>query len=276
MMRFFKYGSFGLIALYLVAALFMYGVQRRLQYFPGGEVVAPADAGFPAASVLSLRTSDGETLGAWSLAAKPHKPTILYFFGNGGRLQYYGRRFARITADGNGLLAVSYRGYGASTGSPTEEGLIEDAETAYRRLLADGVPPDSIVIMGDSLGTGVAVALAARHRPAALILDSPFLSARHVAERRYPILPVDWLMKDQFRSDVRIRGVKAPLLVLHGTADAIVPIDSGRALFALANSPKLFWEIPNGSHVSTRDMAVLDRVINFIADVGRPVHEDKQ
>ncbi|MBY0612685.1 MAG: alpha/beta hydrolase [Beijerinckiaceae bacterium] len=276
MKRLFKYSLIGLIGLYLAATLFMYALQRRLQYFPGGDVVVPAAAGLPGAATVTLRTADGETLSAWSIKAQPGKPTILYFFGNGGRLQYYGRRFARMTASGNGLIAVSYRGYGASTGSPSETGLIEDAETAYRQALADGASPRSIIMMGDSLGTGVAVALAARHRPAALILDSPFLSARHVAEIRYPIFPVDWLMKDQFRSDLLIGSIKAPLLVIHGTADAIVPIESGRALFALANQPKLFWEIPGGTHVSTRDMAVLDRVIDYIAEIARPLDSENR
>lgn len=264
MLRILKYLSLGAVALYLAALLALVVFQRDLEYFPSRETKTPAEAGFPAAEVLSLKTADGETLEAWHVTAQPGKPTILYFFGNGGRLYFYGKRFQRLTDNGAGLLGVSYRGYGASTGAPTEAGLREDADTAYRYLETQHVNPSSIVLFGDSLGSAVAIGLAAKHRFAGLVLDSPFSSAADVALARYPIFPVKLLMRDPFRSVRLIRQVHAPLLVLHGTADTIVPIRFGRKLFRHANEPKEMIEIPDAPHVVTRDPAVMEKAIAFI------------
>ena len=264
MRRFLKFAVIGLVAFYVTGTLLLYLVQRRLEYYPGGETRSPTEAGLPAAEVLALKTTDGETLEAWHVAAKPGKPTILYFFGNGGRLYFYGKRFARMTETGNGLLAISYRGYGASTGTPTEIGLREDADTAYRYLEARHVPPSSIVVFGDSLGSAMAVGIAAKHRLAAMVLDSPFSSAVDVAASRYPIFPVRLLMTDAYRSKRLIRQMHMPLLVMHGTADTVVPIRFGRKLFRSANEPKEMIEIEGGAHVVTRDHAVMERALAFI------------
>ena len=266
MARFLRRAVYAAVFCYVLATLLLYLMQRRLQYFPNGDVISPAQAGVPEASALTLETRDGEKLQAWSIEAKPGRPTILYFFGNGGRLHFYARRFARMAAEGDGVLAISYRGYGASTGSATEEGLIEDGETAYRHLRSRSIADKSIAIMADSLGSGIAVQLAARHGIAALVLDSPFSSAVDVAGGRYPIFPVFWLMKDQFRSADFIRMVHAPLMVLHGTADQIVPIQFGRKLFSQANQPKRFIEVPDGGHVVTRDMLLFEQALAFIND----------
>ena len=129
-------------------------------------------------------------------------------------------------------MALSYRGYGGSTGKPTEAGLIEDARAAY--AYAAERYPGRIVLWGESLGTGVAVALAAEKPVTHLILDAPFTSAVDVAARDlYRFLPVRLLMKDQFRSDRRIKHVKAPVLILHGEADDIMPIRYGERLLAM-------------------------------------------
>ena len=267
MRRFLKISAVSLIALYLGALLLLYLVQRRLEYFPSSETRTPAEAGLPAAETLSLKTADGETLEAWHVAAKPGKPTILYFHGNGGRLYFYARRFERIVEAGNGLLAISYRGYGNSTGTPTEPGLREDADTAYRYLEAQRVPASSIVVFGDSLGSAMAIGLAAKHRFAAIVLDSPFSSAADVAAARYPIFPVRFLMSDTYRSVRAIRSIHTPLLILHGTDDAIVPIRFGRKLFRHANDPREMIEIEGGAHVVTRDPVVLEKAIAFIGRI---------
>src|SRR5208282_963063 len=123
-------------------------------------------------------------------------------------------RFRMFAASGYGLLAVSYRGYGGSTGSPTQTGLMRDGEAAYQEARARGYEGDRIVLIGESLGTGVATALATTHEAAALVLDSPFLSAADVAAAHFGMLPVRWLMFDQFRSDLAIRDVHIPVLIV--------------------------------------------------------------
>ena len=191
-------------------------------YFPERVRTTPAAAGLPQAQEVMLDTADGEKIIAWHVPPRGDKPVVIYFHGNGGSLRLRVDRFARLAAAGVGLLAVSYRGYGGSTGSPTEAGLIEDARAAY--AFAAERYPGRIVLWGESLGSGVAIALAAEKPVSKLILDAPFTSALDIAASAYPFLPVRLLMKDQFRSDLRIAQVKAPVLILHGDADSIVPI----------------------------------------------------
>jgi uncharacterized protein len=224
--------------------------QRRLLFFPESQQIAPSAVGLPQARVLNLTTSDGETLIAWYIAPAAGRPLILYFHGNGGGLDLRNIRFQKLTETGNGLLAIEYRGYGASTGAPTERGLHLDGEAAYDEALALGVPADRLVVMGESLGTGVAVALAARHDVGALVLDSPYSSVEDVAASLYWMLPVRLLIRDKFHSDEKITAVTAPVLMVHGSNDWVVPIRFGEKLFALANQPKRFIRIEGGAHLA--------------------------
>ena len=239
--------------LYLAALLALAVFQRRLLYLPKPLEVSPAAAGLGSAQVLRLHTPDGETLLAWYIPPAPTRPLILYFHGNADRLADKAERFRRLTATGHGLLAVEYRGFAGSTGSPTEQGLLIDAETAYARALSLGAKPSRLVVLGESLGSGVAVALAARYEVGAIVLDSPY-SVVAVAARRYWMFPVRWLMRDTFRSDVRIGKITAPLLMVHGTRDEPFP-SLGEKLFALANEPKEFVRLEGAGHLA------LERVI---------------
>ena len=149
---------------------------------------------------------------------------------------------------GFGALFVSYRGYGSSTGAITERGLIIDALTAYDFLISRGIGPEMIMVVGESLGTGVAVQLAAQKKVAALALEAPYTAAVDVAAGIYWWLPVRLLMKDQFLSRDYISRVTAPLLIQHGDRDGIIPVAQGQRLFALANEPKQLVIIPGESH----------------------------
>jgi len=255
----FVLGYGGLLAL-------MYVFQRSLQYFPDRARTAPAAAGLPQAEEITLRTADGERLIAWHIAPRGDKPVLLYFHGNGGALNLRADRFAWIANGGYGLVALSYRGYGGSTGSPSETGLILDAQAAYDFAVAR-YPAKRIVLWGESLGTAVAIALAAERAVGGLILDAPFTSAADVGAAAYPFAPVRWLMKDPFHSDRRIGRVTAPLLVLHGARDAIVPLAFGERLFALANEPKRFVRLPMGNHVDLDDHGAADIVKVFLAEL---------
>ncbi len=155
---------------------------------------------------MTLTSADGERLIAWYVPPRGNKPLVLYFQGNAEGLPARVGRFTWLTADGTGLLALCYRGYGGSTGKPTEDGLIRDAVAAYDFARAR-YPAERIVLFGESLGTAVAVALAAGHEIGALILDAPFTSAAEVGAAAYPFAPVRWFMKDKFHSDERIGRV---------------------------------------------------------------------
>ncbi len=225
----------------------MYLAQRKLMYFPYAARMAPADADFPQAREVDLKAADGVRILAWTVPPKPGKPVVLYLHGNGGSVAHRVPRYRKLVDDGTGLVALSYRGYGGSDGKPTEDGLIADGRAAYDFARATW-PDAKIVLWGESLGTGVAVALAGEKDVAAVILEAPFTSTADVAFSAYPFIPVRLLMKDQFRSDDRIGKVKAPVLVMHGARDRVVPFRMGERLFALANEPKQFVRFADGGH----------------------------
>jgi hypothetical protein len=253
-----------LAAAYVLAGAGLAVFQRRLQYFPDRRLTDLAHTGMSGGEERHLTTTDGETLVAWYFPPKNGRPLILYFHGNGGALIDRVPRFRMLTARGYGLLAVSYRGYGGSTGSPTQSGLMQDGEAAYREARARGCDGNRIVLMGASLGTGVAAALAATHEAAALVLEAPYLSALDVASAHYPFFPVSWLMLDQFRSDLAIRDVHIPVLMVHGEEDDVIPISSAKRLFALANEPKTFMSAPGGGHIVLDLADVFARVCDWI------------
>jgi fermentation-respiration switch protein FrsA (DUF1100 family) len=230
----------GLVALLYVA-------QRTIQYFPERFRTEPSAAGLPEAEEVMLDTPDGERVIVWHVPPRGDKPVFLYLHGNGASLRWRADRFRELTADGSGLVALSYRGYGGSSGSPTEAGLINDALTAYA-FAAARYPAERIVLWGESLGSGMAVALAAEKPVGRVVLQSPFTSAADIGAQRYWFVPVRLLMKDQYRSDLRIGKVTAPVLVLHGDRDDIVPIALGERLYGLINAPKRFVRFPGGGH----------------------------
>jgi fermentation-respiration switch protein FrsA (DUF1100 family) len=246
-----------------IAAL-AYLAQRSLMYFPERTRTAPAAAGFPRAEEIELITSDGERVIAWHVPPRGEKPVVLYFQGNGGALAWRAERFARIVADGTGLLALSYRGYGGSSGRPSETGLLRDAAATYAYAAAR-YPAERLALYGESLGSGVAVALAAEHKVGKVILEAPFTSAVDIGAAAYPFLPVRLLMHDRFRSDERIGKVTAPVLVLHGERDTIVPIRYGERLYALIASPKKFVRLPEGHHSDLDSHGAQAAVRDFLA-----------
>jgi uncharacterized protein len=250
---------------YVGVVALLYVVQRALMYFPDTTRTPPATAELPAAEEILLDTADAERLVAWHVPPRGDRPVVLYLHGNGGALSHRAERFRALTADGTGLVAVDYRGYGGSTGSPSEAGLLIDAKTAYAFAIAR-YPVARIVVWGESLGTGVAAALAAERAVGRLVLEAPFTSAVDLAARRYPFVPVRWLMKDQFRSDLRIAQVAAPLLVLHGARDTVVPIEYGERLFGLAREPKRFARFPEGGHEDLDRFGALTTAQKFLGD----------
>src|SRR6202040_828028 len=152
--------------------LLVYLGQRALQYFPERARTPPAAAGLPEAEEVRLDASDGERVIVWHIPPRGEKPVVLYFHGNGGSLRFRVDRFRALAADGTGLIALSYRGYGGSSGRPTEKGLIGDALTASA-FAAGGYPASRLALWGESLGTGVAVALAAQKPVGRIVLESP-------------------------------------------------------------------------------------------------------
>ncbi len=251
---------------YLALGALMFFAQRALMYFPDRMRTPPAAAGFPQAQEVWLSPSDGERVLAWHVPPQDGKPVVIYFHGNGGALNLRVDRFRTIVAQGVGLLALSYRGYGGSSGKPTEGGLIEDAHAAY--AFAAERYAGRIAVWGESLGTGVAIALASEKPVTHVILDAPFTSTADVAADLYWFLPVRLLMKDQFRSDLRIKQVKAPVLILHGDADTIIPIKYGERLLAMVPGEKRMVRFKDGWHVDLDRHGAADEALKFLGVKG--------
>jgi hypothetical protein len=257
------------LAGYLAVFALMFLAQRKLMYFPDTARTAPATAGLTDVEEVTLATPDGVRLIAWHARAAPGRLTLLYFHGNGGSLAARTPRFKRFMAEGLGVFMLTWRGYGGSTGSPSETANVADAYVAYAALLARGVAPERIVAYGESLGTGVAVQLAAQKPVAALILDAPFTSAVDVAAAAYPFLPVRLAMLDRYESIAHIGRVRVPVLVMHGEKDRVIPAKLGRALYAAANEPKELVVMPLGGHSDLYFHGALEAVRSFLRDLPR-------
>jgi fermentation-respiration switch protein FrsA (DUF1100 family) len=239
--------------------------KQRDFLFPIPQTVrtAPEAAGLPEAEEHVLPTADGEKVIVWHVPAKPGHAVVLYFPGNGDFLAGSVSRFRDITSDGTGLVALSYRGYAGSTGQPSEPGLLQDAAAAYGFTSAR-YSADRIVVWGFSLGTGVAVALAAEQPVGKLILEAPYTSMADVAALHFQMVPVRWLLRDQFHSDQRMARVTAPLLIMQGERDFTIPIRFGERLFALAREPKQFVRFPQGGHDDLGNYGAIETARQFI------------
>lgn len=236
------------ILAYLAAVGLLYAQQRNLVFPADPRRVTAAEAGLRGIQNVEIVADDGQHLVGFYRPADPVHATVLYFFGQAGSLANRAARLRLLSADGTGVLMVAYRGYSGSGGTPSEDALHADADRVWRWLRDQGVPSDQIVLYGESLGTGVAVRLATRRPVAAVILDGAYDAITSVAADRYPLVPVSWLMLDTFRSIDWIGGVTAPLLMLHGDHDTIVPIQYARRLFHAAPEPKRLDVIPGGNH----------------------------
>jgi len=253
------------LLLYAGFATLLYVAQRALMYHPDRQRTSPADAGLPQAEEIVLDTADGERIIAWYIPPRADRPVVLYFHGNGGALRLRAPRFAALARDGVGLVALSYRGYGGSSGQPSETGLIADAQAAYAFALKH-YGSDRLVLWGESLGTGAAVAIAAANPVARVVLQSPFTSAADIAASAYTFVPVRWLMKDTFHSDRRIGGVTAPVLIVHGAHDQVVPIAHGERLYEMIQAPKRFVRLPEADHNDHDDHSDIGELRRFILD----------
>ncbi|RZJ00062.1 MAG: alpha/beta hydrolase [Brevundimonas sp.] len=265
----------GLVLLvYLLVVGVFFFLQRDMLYQPGAFSGAPLADG-PPIQVVGIDTPDGERLVGWYLPPKPGMPTLLFFNGQGGGLEFQGGRWSRIADEGVGFLSIGYRGHDGSTGDPSEAGLHTDARAAYDWLVQRTRPGD-IVIHGYSLGTGVAVKLATERAARALVLEAPYTSTADIAARSYPWLPVRWLMLDQYRSRDIIDRVRCPILIVHGTGDMVIPVAQGRTLYDLARAPKRFVRMIGSNHATLTRDGLYDHVWRFLglppadtADEGR-------
>ncbi|SOD42476.1 hypothetical protein SAMN06298226_2818 [Nitrosovibrio sp. Nv4] len=234
---------------YVVFAAVIFFVQPRLVYYPeyGRSITeTPDDLGLPYETV-ELATDDGEILHGWFVPAPDAAGTVLFFHGNAGNISHrmgYLLMFYRL---GYNTFIIDYRGYGQSSGVPSESGTYRDAQAAWRYLTEKkGIVPSNVVLFGESLGAAVAAWLAAREKPALLVLASAFTSVPDMGAKLYPFLPIRLLSRFEYNTLEYLRSVNCPVFIAHSPQDEIVPFEQGRALYEAAPDPKQFLELQGG------------------------------
>jgi uncharacterized protein len=247
--------------------------QRRLIYFPTADV--PAADAIEGANVepVTFETTDGLTLNGWFFAAAGPWPrlTVIVFNGNAGNRSHRVPLVAALHRHGLQVLLLDYRGYGDNPGTPSQTGLAMDSRAA-RAYLANrpDVDPSRLVYFGESLGTAVAVDLAVEYPPAALVLRSPFTSMSDVGQYHYPFLPVRLLLRDRFATIGQIQRIQAPVLVIAGGRDRIVPTESSRRVYDAATGPKTFLLVPDADH-NDYELFAGDEMIDSIVRLLQPL-----
>jgi uncharacterized protein len=231
-------------------------VEPRLTFFPSaGETETPRTIGLEYEAV-SIRTADEETIAAWWMPHDAARGDVVYFHGNGGNLSIWLPILAGVQASGLNVLAFDYRGYGRSTGSPTEEGLYRDADAVLAELArlrqresaAGATVRRPIIYWGRSLGGPVAAYATTVARPDGLILESTFPEKRAVLGRQLVLRTLDLLASFRFETADMLRGFDRPTLVMHGDSDSVVPYTVGRALFERLSEPKRFVTLRGADH----------------------------
>ncbi len=239
-------------ALALGVPLAMFFLQERLLFFPQPLAeTRPSEvaAGFPQVREIVIATQDGAQLHAWHLPGPPGAPLAIYFGGNAEEVSWIiGDAAARTP--GAGWLLTSYRGYGKSTGAPSEAALSADALAWYDHMVAQA-GPSPVVAFGRSLGSGVAVYLAAHRKVDGVILVTPYDSLVEVAKHHYPWLPVGLLLRHRFDSAAWAPGIGAPLLCIAAARDEVIPVVRSKRLFDAWKGPKRWVELPGAAHNGT-------------------------
>ncbi len=258
---------FGL-GFYLLFVALLYGCQRQLLYYPSKEDPDPARAGLPGLEVVEVAGGDGLTLRHW-LVPPPDAdaPLVVVFHGNAGHHGHRADKYRFLVEAGAGLLLAGYRGYGGNPGVPEEAGMTADASALLDRLAGRGLAPARTWLYGESLGSGLAVKLAAAAETplAGVILEAPYSSIAEVAQSHYWYVPAKWLVKDRWDSIGRIAQIRAPLLILHGERDNTVPTRFGRKLFDAAAEPKAALWLPRAGHNDVLDFPeARERVLRFV------------
>lgn len=239
---------FAIVILYAAFVAVVYMFQDRMLYFPEKGLHTTPGHYEMVFDPVTLNTSDRETLRGWWVPAESARGVVIFLHGNAGNMAGRMEQLKIFNRLRLSTFIFDYRGYGESTGKPSENGLYEDAETAWRYLTETrGVDPMKIVIFGKSLGGAVATWLANRHSCRAVILESTFTSVPDLAARFYPYLPVRLLARDRFDSMTRIHNLQSgAVLVIHSRSDEIVPFEHGQTLHEALRGNKEFLEISGG------------------------------
>lgn len=265
-MRRLAFGALRVVAgTYIGVMVVLYFAQRSMLFHPDPQVPDPAAYGLPSMSAERIETADGmRPLVWWAKPATPSRPVIVYFHGNAGSIGDRAGHAAAFMQAGYGVLLAGYRYNAGAGGEPSEEGLLDDGRAAVRFALSQGVEPGRIVLYGESLGTGIAVALATEFAVGGVILEMAYTSVGDIAQATYPMFPARYLVRDQFNSLARIGRVRAPILILHGESDPLIPASLARTLYEAAPEPKEAHFIPGGNHGNLWSLGAGSLALQFV------------
>lgn len=255
---------------YVVLTGLIFLFQRNLMYHPVRTIAEPVTYGLPNVEESFITSKDGIRVQIWHEAAKPGYPTIIYFHGNAGHFGERAAKFSAFTGSGFGLLALSYRGFGKSGGSPSEQGIYDDARvTIDYALNVMKVPQSKLIYFGESLGSGVAVQMATERAPGLLVLEAAYTSVETRGAEMYPFLiGVRTMTMDKYDSLSKIKNVHAPLLMLHGTLDLTIPLRHGQQLYAAANEPKELVVYEGIHHADYSNEQILQPLLRMTKKLG--------
>ena len=252
------------VLVYLLVTLGLYIFQRNLLYHPT-ENNYSGDKLTVNIEKVKITTEDDIELLAWyhKKDIKNYK-TILYLHGNAGSLENRIHKVNHFNDMNINFLLLAWRGFNGNAGKPTEQGLYQDARSAVKWLMNQGVIEENIIIYGESLGTGVATEIAQNKNFAGIILESPFTSMVAAGKSKYPIFPIKLLLKDKYESDKKIKNIKSPILIMHGEVDKIVPFWMGKKMFELANEPKYSYFSKYDDHMMEFNKDLINSINLFI------------
>jgi fermentation-respiration switch protein FrsA (DUF1100 family) len=262
-MKYFYLAASSIILAYIVITTFIYLYQRNLLYHPSENNYLNDKIAFDYEE-LFINTDKGINLKSWFIKKDLSKfKTILFFHGNAGNLLNRVHKLNELNKLDVNILLISWRSFSGNKGKPSEKNLYHDANSVVKWLNEQGVSNSSIVLYGESLGTGVAAELASKNSYGGVILESPFTSIADTAKIYYPYLPVNLLLKDRFDSKNKIKKINSPILIMHGKQDNIVPQKMGLELFENANNPKFSYFPENDDHMMEYNNELLSKIKNF-------------
>jgi uncharacterized protein len=257
---------------YAVCLLLLYTRQRSIVFRPDPTLADLAVAGLAEQMTeIEIQSTGGLSLSSWwAPPMRRDRRVIVYFHGNAGHRGGRADRVRDYLAAGYGVLLVGYRGYGGNPGQPTEAGLYDDARANLAFLAKQNVRPEQTILLGESLGTAVAIQMATEAPILALILEAPFASILHSARARYPLFAFDFLVRDKFASIKKIGKVKVPLLLIHGEKDKTTSVRFGRMVYDAANEPKRAHFIAEAGHTDLANFGFAKSVVEFLDELPPP------
>ena len=249
---------------YFLLLIFTYFFQRNLLYHPNVNSYSD-DKILVNIKKVKIKTNDNIDLISWyHKKNKKDYKTILFLHGNAGSLENRIHKINHFKNMNVNFLIIAWRGFSGNEGSPSEEGLYEDANAAVRWLEFNGIKKKNIIIYGESLGTAIALEIAQNKNFAGIILESPFTSMIDAGKKKYPILPVKLLLKDKYQSDIKIKNIQSPILIMHGKADNLVPFNMGEKMYELADNPKYSYFTEYDNHMMHYDEKLVNVLKKFI------------